>query len=132
MLGIVPSVMQRSKIPADVDGYIATAPAGAREKLMELRTAIRAAAPEAEEVISYHMPYYKLHGHLVGFAAFKDHVTLFGAFPAELRRELRSYKTGRGSVQFPFDKPLPRQLVTKIVKAHVKMNEIKASGGDSR
>ena len=121
--------MQKSRIPHNVDEYIATAPEEARGKLRELRATIRAAAPRAEEVISYHMPYYKLHGHLVGFAAFKDHVTLFGALPSELDRELKPYKTGRGSVQFPLARPLPRHLVTKIVKAHVKMNEAKAGRG---
>jgi uncharacterized protein YdhG (YjbR/CyaY superfamily) len=78
------------------------------------------------------MPYYKYHGHLVGFAAYKDHVTLFGAFPGELRQELKPYKTGRGSVQFPLDKPLPAELIAKIVKAHVKMNESKALEGAAR
>ncbi len=69
------------------------------------------------------MPYYKLHGHLVGFAAYKDHVSLFGALPPELARELKPFKTGRGSVQFPLDEGLPARLITKIVKAHVKANE---------
>jgi uncharacterized protein YdhG (YjbR/CyaY superfamily) len=112
-----------TKVAKDVDTYIASAPETARQKLVELRKIIRAAAPQAEEVISYHMPYYKYHGQLVGFAAYKDHVSLFGAFPDELRKELAPYKTGRGSVQFPFGKPLPAELITKIVKVHVKMNE---------
>ena len=111
------------KVPKDVDDYIATAPKASREKLSQLRTIIRKAAPQAEEVISYHMPYYKLHGALVGFAAYKKHVSLFGAFPDNLKEELKPYKTGRGSVQFPLDKPLPVPLITKIVRAHAKMNE---------
>ena len=69
------------------------------------------------------MPYYMFRGPLVGFAAYKSHVSLFGAFPKELKEELKPYKTGRGSVQFPLDKPLPEALITKIVKAHLKMNE---------
>ena len=124
--------MNNSKVPKTVDEYIAAAPEMVRGRLLELRAAIKAAAPQAEEVISYHMPYYKFHGHLVGFAAYKDHVSLFGAFPSELKQELKPYKTGRGSVQFPFDRPLPIRLVTKIVKVHLKMNETKASRGDSR
>ena len=115
--------MQGSKVPEDVDEYIAAASPASRGKLRELRGIIKAAAPRAEEVISYHMPYYKYHGHLVGFAAYKDHVSLFGAFPKGLSQELKPYKTGRGSVQFPLDEPLPVELVKRIVAAHVKMNE---------
>jgi uncharacterized protein YdhG (YjbR/CyaY superfamily) len=117
------SKMKQSKIPSDVDSYIAEAPEPTQGKLSELRELIKAAAPQAEEIISYHMPYYKYHGHLVGFAAYKDHVSLFGAFPKQLERELKPYKTGKGSVQFPLDKPLPKPLIKRIVKAHVKMNE---------
>jgi uncharacterized protein YdhG (YjbR/CyaY superfamily) len=112
-----------ARVAKDVDEYIASAPEAARGKLAELRRIIRAAAPQAEEVISYHMPYYRYRGQLVGFAAYKDHVSLFGALPAELGKELSPYKTGRGSVQFPLGKPLPSGLITRIVKAHVEMNE---------
>ena len=112
-----------TKVPKDVDAYIASAPETARPMLIELRRIVKAAAPQAEEIISYHMPYYKYHGHLVGFAAYKDHVSLFGAMLPELKNELAPYNTGRGSVQFPFGKPLPAGLITKIVRAHVKMNE---------
>ena len=59
----------------------------------------------------------------VGFAAYKNHVSLFDAIPDELKKELGPYKRGRGSIQFPLDKPLPLPLITKIVKAHAKMNE---------
>lgn len=114
-------------VPKNVDAYIAAAPEAVRQKLAEIRAIIRAAAPQAEELISYRMPYYKYHGHLVGFAAYKDHVSLFGAFPEDLSKELKAYKTGRGSVQFPFNRPLPAELITKIVKAHVKANEAGAS-----
>jgi uncharacterized protein YdhG (YjbR/CyaY superfamily) len=117
------SKLTPSKIPSDVDSYISAAPKVAQGKLSELRELIKAAAPQAEEIISYRMPYYKYHGHLVGFAAYKDHVSLFGAFPKQLEQELKPYKTGKGSVQFPLDKPLPKALIEKIIKAHVKMNE---------
>ena len=119
----VPRAMPGSKAPKSVDEYIAAAPVAVRGKLRELRSMVRAAAPLAEEGISYRMPYYTLHGHLVGFAAYKDHVSLFGSLPAELARELRPFKTGRGSVQFPLDERLPAGLIAKIVKAHVKANE---------
>jgi uncharacterized protein YdhG (YjbR/CyaY superfamily) len=110
----------------EVDGYIARAPRTAREKLLQLRSVFREVAPQAREVISYHMPYYKLNGPLGGFAAYKDHVTLFGALPEGLREELRPYKTGRGSVQFPLDEPLPVELVAKLVRAHVEANEARS------
>jgi len=132
MPGFAPPTMNRSNVPKSVDEYIAAAPEVVRGKLMELRAVIKAAAPRADEVISYHMPYYKYHGHLVGFAAYRDHVSLFGAFPKELRKELKSYKTGRGSVQFPLEAPLPTQLIARIVKAHVEANESKASEGVAR
>jgi len=112
-----------SRIPKDVDEYIAAAPEPVREELSQLRKIIKTSAPQAEEVISYHMPYYKYNGHLVGFAANKDHVSLFGAFPKQLEPELKPYKTGRGSIQFPLDEPLPRALIERIIKAHVKANE---------
>src|SRR6266567_7186413 len=108
--------MSKSKIPKDVDGYIAAAPEATRAKLTQLRKIIKTTAPQTEEVISYHMPYYKQHGRLVGFAAYKDHASLFGAIPKQLEPELKPYKTGRGSVQFPQDKPLPKTLIGKIVK----------------
>jgi uncharacterized protein YdhG (YjbR/CyaY superfamily) len=111
------------KVAKDVDTYIAMAPEASQGKLSQLRAIIRATAPQAEEVISYHMPYYTARGPLVGFAAYKDHVSLFGAIPDELKEEVKPYKTGRGSVQFPLDKPLPVPLIKKIVKAHLKMNE---------
>jgi uncharacterized protein YdhG (YjbR/CyaY superfamily) len=111
----------------DVQSHIARAQEQSQEKLSLMRSLVRTAAPQAEEMISYNMPYYKYNGPLVGFAAYKDHVSLFGAFPAELRGELKDYKTGRGSVQFPLDKPLPSRLITKIVKAHLSMNEARVS-----
>lgn len=110
----------------DVDSYIASAPAVSRDKLMELRRIVKKVAPQAEEIVSYDMPYYKYHGPLVGFAAYKRHVSLFGAIPDELKADLKGYKTGRGSVQFPLNKPLPVSLVTKIIEAHLKMNEMRA------
>lgn len=121
----------------DVKSYIAQAPMPAREKLSQIRSLVRKTAPRAEEMISYNMPYYKYRGPLVGFAAYKNHVSLFGKFPAEIREELRNYKTGRGSVQFPLDMPLPVELITKIVRAHLKMNEMgismhrQAGGGET-
>ena len=119
--------MNSSRTAENVYAYIARAPVEAREKLILLRTAFKNAAPQAEEVISYHMPYYYYHGPLGGFAAYKKHVTLFGSFPDDLQTELKQFKTGRGSVQFPLDKPLPVPLISKLVKAHLKINEAGAA-----
>ena len=79
--------------------------------------------PKPKKSLATTCPYYKYHGALVGFAAYKNHVSLFGVIPDELMEELRPYKIGMGSVQFPLDKPLPLPLITKIVKSHAKMNE---------
>jgi uncharacterized protein YdhG (YjbR/CyaY superfamily) len=107
--------------------YIASFPPNIQTVLEELRQAIRESAPNAEEVISYQMPAFKLNGILVYFAAFKNHV---GFFPTAsgieaFRRELSPYKQGKGSAQFPLDKPIPFDLVKKIVKFRVKENESK-------
>jgi uncharacterized protein YdhG (YjbR/CyaY superfamily) len=112
------------QIPKDVDAYIAASPESSREKLIQLRRIIRATAPQTEEVISYHMPYYRYHGSLVGFAAYKNHVSLFGSLPKELMKDLGKYRTGRGSVQFPLDEPLPVGLITRLIKARIKMNDV--------
>jgi len=112
-------------IPKSVDDYLAALPEDARVTLEKIRRTIRAAAPKATEVISYQMPMYKQHGMLVGFAAFKDHCSLFpGANPVAIfKDELKAYKTSKGTIQFPIGKPLPAALVKKIVKARIAENE---------
>ena len=102
--------------PVDIDSYIAEFPQEIRERLEQVRATIRKAAPEAEEAISYGIPTFKLNGNLVHFAAFKNHI---GFYPAptgmqEFREELSKYKEGKGSVQFPFDQPLPLPLIARI------------------
>ncbi len=114
--------------PIDIDGYIAGFPKEAREKLAQLRATIKKVAPQAEEAISYGMPAFKLKGMLVWFAAHAHHI---GFYPtasgiAAFKKELSIYKGGKGSVQFPFDKPLPLGLVAKIVKFKVGENLQKA------
>ncbi|CAN5452527.1 DUF1801 domain-containing protein [soil metagenome] len=106
------------------DDYIEEQPTKVRERLETLRTTILKAAPKAEETISYQMPAFKLNGMLVYFAAFKNHIGFY-AMPTghhAFTKELSVYKTGKGSVQFPLDKPLPVRLITKIVKFRVKEN----------
>lgn len=112
----------------DIDEYIAAFPPEIQERLEKLRTTIQKAAPEAQETISYQMPTFTLKGNLVHFAAFKNH---FGFYPApsgieNFSRELSTYASSKGAVQFPLDKPIPYDLVTKIVKFRVKENLEKA------
>jgi uncharacterized protein YdhG (YjbR/CyaY superfamily) len=110
-----------------VDGYIAAFPKETQALLQQLRKTIKAAAPKAEEIISYGMPGYKYHGMLVYFAGYKNHIGFYGTPTAHesFKKALAIYKSGKGSVQFPLDKPLPLALVTKIVKFRVKANEEK-------
>lgn len=107
-----------------IDEYIATFTENVQDILQEIRKVIQEAAPEAEEAISYGMPTFKLNGNLVHFAAYDKHI---GFYPAPsgieaFKDELSPYKGGKGSVQFPIDKPLPLDLVEKIVIFRVKEN----------
>ena len=111
-----------------IDEYIATFPADIQKLLQEVRTTIKAAAPEAEEKISYQMPTFFLNGNLVHFAAFKNHI---GFYPAPtgieaFAQDLAQYKGAKGSVQFPLNKPMPLDLITRIVKYRVTENLKKA------
>ena len=111
----------------EVTDYIANYPIAVQEVLEELRTTIKKAAPEAEELISYKMPAYKYYGVLVYFAAYKNHIGFY-ATPTghkEFESDLAPYKQGKGSVQFPLNQPLPWPLITKIVKFRVKENLLK-------
>lgn len=115
------------KKPKNVDEYIRTQPKEAQKILEQVRAKIKKAAPEAEEVISYNMPAYKIgHGRpIVFFAAFKHHIGLYPLPSAieKFRPELKNYKYAKGSIQFPLDKPMPLDLISKIVK--FKANEKK-------
>jgi uncharacterized protein YdhG (YjbR/CyaY superfamily) len=111
-----------------IDEYIATFPKETQSLLKQIRATIKAAAPEAEEKISYQMPTFFLKGNLVHFAAFKNHI---GFYPVptgieKFKKDLSIYKTTKGAVQFPLDKPLPLELITKIVKFRVEENIRKA------
>ena len=116
-----------------IDEYIAVFPAEIRKKLAGLRAAIKAAAPGAEEKISYQMPAFALKGNLVYFAAAKTHI---GFYPTssgtrEFKDELSGYDCSKGTVRFPLDKPLPLKLVGKIVKFRVAENLKKAGSGNA-
>jgi len=113
----------------NVDEYIESFPDNIREMLKAMRETIKMAAPDAEEMISYQMPAYKFHGALVYFAAFKNHIGFY-AMPSghkEFAAELSIYKQGKGSVQFPIDKPLPLDLIARIVRFRVNQNRERAA-----
>ena len=108
-----------------IDEYIFLQPKEVQVYLQKLRQTIKSAAPNAEETISYKMPAFRYHGMLVYFAAFKNHYSLFpanGSIIATMNEELKKYKTGKGTIQFTYDKPLPVALIKKIVKARVQQN----------
>jgi uncharacterized protein YdhG (YjbR/CyaY superfamily) len=111
-----------------VAAYIAAASPVKKILLEKLRKAIKQAAPKAEEVISYNMPAFKLNGMLVFYAAFKEHIGFYPtASPIKVFKEaLTPYKTSKGAIQFPLDKPLPLSLVKEIVKYRIQENEEKA------
>jgi uncharacterized protein YdhG (YjbR/CyaY superfamily) len=108
----------------DINEYIACFPIETQKKLEQVRMTIKKAAPDAEETISYGMPTFKLYGNLVYFAAFTNHIGFY-SLPSgneAFKKELSIYKTGRGSVQFPLDKPMPLDLISEIVKFRVAEN----------
>ena len=113
--------------PKTVDEYLADIPQPAQSTLKHVRAVIRSVVPaETTEVISYGIPMFKFRGMLVGYAAFKKHCSLFPTGSGVLDRfekELKGYRTSKGTIQFPSDKPLPDGLVKKIVKARVKENK---------
>jgi uncharacterized protein YdhG (YjbR/CyaY superfamily) len=107
-----------------VDEYVASFPPSTKALLQEFRKTIKSAAPGAEELISYNMPAFKLNGMLVWYAAYKKHI---GFYPKTsvieaFKKELSIFKGAKGSIQFPIDKPLPLNLVGKIVKYRVREN----------
>ncbi len=115
-------------VARNVDEYLAALPEDARTTLEKIREAIKAAAPKATEGISYQMPIYKQNGMLIGFAAFKNHCSIFpgpGAIEKH-KSELKNYETSKGTVRFPIGKPLPSALLKAIVKGRIAENEAKA------
>ena len=121
--------MDKMKTAASVEEYIATAEPKAKKALRDIRKTIRAAAPKAEEVISYQMPGYKQNGMVVFFAGYKNHIGFYptGSGIEKFKNEFAKYKWSKGAVQFPLDKPLPVALIKKIVKFKLQENEQKAA-----
>ncbi len=121
--------MKKSVRATDIDSYLAPVPVDQRRALERLRGTIKAAAPEAEEGISYGIPVFKQNGPLVFFAAFRNHLSLFVPGKALLktfREELKPFKNSGATIHFSPENPLPASLVKKIVKARIADNEERA------
>lgn len=115
------------KAPKTVDEYLKALPANVRKTLGQVRKAIKAACPDAVEIISYQIPAYKYKGQrLIYFAAFKNHCSIYAmgySIIKEFRSLLKHYDISGTTIHFPLDKPLPASLVKKLVKARIKQNE---------
>ena len=116
-----------SKKFKSIDEYHTSCPKNVSIILNELRKQIKKVAPDAEELISYNMPAFKQNGMLVFYAVHKEHI---GFYPTStpikfFQKELSAFKTSKGAIQFPFGKPLPEKLITKIVKFKIKENQEK-------
>jgi uncharacterized protein YdhG (YjbR/CyaY superfamily) len=121
--------------PATVDEYFAQATPEARERLGKLRTAIRSVVPDATETISYQMPAFRAEGRmLVWYAAFRGHSSLFPAnarVVEALGDELKPYLSGRGTIRFPLDEPIPEALVRRVVEVRLEENRAEAGQRES-
>lgn len=116
----------KADTPRDVDDYLSRLPQTQRAALEQLRRTIKSVAPNAEEVISYQIPTFKLDGRmLVSYAAFEKHCSFFpGAGPTEAHKdELKSFATSKGTVRFMPAKPLSASLIKKMVKTRIRLNE---------
>ncbi len=112
-----------------IDEYIAAFPEETQKILQEIRATIKAAAPEAVEKISYQMPTFFLNGNLIHFAAFKNHIGLYPtpSGTEAFKAELSVYESGKGSIRFPIDQPMPLKLIREIVQFRVAENQKKAT-----
>ncbi len=106
------------KAPETIEEYIAAQPEKAQQYLREIRDAVRAVLPEAEEKISWSMPTFRKKFNIIQFAAHKNHIGLYAGTEAvvEFGGRLEGYKTSKGTIQFPYDKPLPLELIAEIAK----------------
>ncbi len=121
--------MKFGPIPDTIDAYIATFPSKVRAILKKIRATAKKAAPKATEKISYRMPAFFQNGVLIYFAAFKNHI---GIFPPvrddeQLLEQIAPYAGPKGNLQFPLDKPIPFNLITRIVKLRLKQNLARAT-----
>jgi len=119
----------------DIDGYIAKYPIKVQKILEQIRMTIRKAAPEAQETIGYQMPAFALKGHLVYFAAFKNHIGFYPPVTGgddKFKKEKSIYEGPKGNLRFPLDKPIPYTLIGKIVKFRVKENLARAEAKNNK
>ena len=121
------STTKANALPTTIDEYLAGVPEPARSILKKIRATIRSAVPpEATETISYRIPTFRYKGPLVAFAAFSKHCSFFPMGASVLdsfESKLKGFRTSKGTLRFPLDKPLPMALVKKLVKARVAQNE---------
>ena len=120
--------------PETIDAYIAGFPVDVQDILQRIRRIVKDAAPDAEEAIKYQIPTFVMGGNLVHFGAFEKHI---GFYPTpsgieQFKQALAGYKSAKGSVQFPFDSPIPYDLIKRIVKFRVKENRGKMSSRSTR
>jgi uncharacterized protein YdhG (YjbR/CyaY superfamily) len=121
--------------PKTIDEYIAGFPGNVQALLEQIRATIRKAAPGAQETISYQMPTFTLDGsYLVYFAAYKKHIGLYPApiGVAEFEQDLAAYRAGKGTVRFPLDKPIPFDLISKIVKYRLEERVERAEASEKK
>jgi uncharacterized protein YdhG (YjbR/CyaY superfamily) len=121
--------MAKAKKSTDIDGYISQLPDDVQAVLRDVREAIRRAAPDAEETISYQMPAFRQHGILVYFAAWKKHIGLYPPISGDkaVEQAVARYAGPKGNLQFPLDEPMPLALIERIVKLRVKQDTEKAA-----
>jgi uncharacterized protein YdhG (YjbR/CyaY superfamily) len=122
----------RKTAPKDIDAYIAAFPTDVQEKLQAVRASIRKAAPRAEETISYGIPTFKLNGgYLIYFAGYKKHIAIYPVpgGDAKFKEEVAPYQTGKGTLQFPLDQPMPLDLIRNITKFSIQDNLARAKKG---
>src|SRR5271165_2153880 len=131
-LGEDPNMKKLQKgeaIPKTVEEYLSRVPEPQRSTLKKVRAVIQSMLPEeATEVISYRMPVVKYKGMLVGYEAFTEHCSLFGMSGTLLgpfKEELKKYRTSKGTIRFPVDKPLPATLIKKLVKHAIAVKDAK-------
>lgn len=118
-----------SEPPATIDAYIAAFSPEIQNILQRIRQIVREAAPEAQEVISYRMPAFRQAGILVYFAAFKNHIGLYPPVSgdADIEQAIAPYAGEKGNLRFPFDKPIPYDLIARISTLRLKQNLAKAA-----
>jgi len=114
--------------PKTIDEYIGGFPEEIQERLKKIRLTIRNAAPEAKETIKYQMPTFTLKGNLISFAAYKRHIALYPAPEGDeqFNLELSAYKAEKSTVRFPLDRPIPYDLISRIVKYRIEDNQRRA------